>query len=526
MSDEQHTSWRDRFFGSGPAKEPAPEAPEARDDAQHSAELAPDEAEVAATSVAEHDEHQPLVEHDAEAHQSMAQQERQSTSDADRSADSPIEPTVIAPSTLRGPSHSAAHPDDTVRTDTARFDAHRDAATSSLERVDDPSADGARGDDAPTQAMPTEPPPLVEPRRPSFGLRRQAPVDAAAIDTTAVDAAADDTAAVDTGTDSGAKGWAAPAPALGGLAAAGATGAGASVARDERREREFVEPEPTQAIEQQRDDDSTRAIDTDPTRAIDTDSTRAIDTDSTTDTGGATRVLPTQEPAAETRPQRFGIVSDGDRAPSTIPVDDETASATAAGGTPIVLVEEPVPPRRKGARAVGFAVALLATLIFAILFAAAFFAVGYLFDRAFDPTETLQTLWLRPSFLLPVIVFFLAYWIVTLVVNRAGWWAHVLGAFIVALLVYVAHIGGAYMEAQGGWAGYTALPGIDAQALSQLLLAPLSVLAFVIAREVPVWVGGIVARRGRKAREWNRKAMDDFNAENAERLAMYERARG
>lgn len=135
-------------------------------------------------------------------------------------------------------------------------------------------------------------------------------------------------------------------------------------------------------------------------------------------------------------------------------------------------------------------------------------------------------MWLRPSFLLPVAVFFLAYWIVTLIVNRAGWWAHVLGAFIVALLVYAAHIGGAFMEEQGGWTGYTALPGIDPQSLGQLLLAPLSVLAFVIAREVPVWVGGIVARRGRKAREWNRQAMDEYNAENAERLAAYERARG
>ncbi len=492
MSDEQHTSWRDRFFGSGPADEPTPEVRDADADAssvaetpedtspQHSAELAPDDTEVAATSVDEHDGHQPLVEHDT-----------------DRAADSPIEPTVIAPSALRGPSHSAAHPDDTARTDVQR-DRHEDAASSSLERADgadtDPGTD-VRADGAPTQPLAsdaaTEPPALVEPRRPSFGLRRQA------------DATGDVQDADAPGSGAGL--------ALGGLAAAGAMGA-ASSRSDASSEREFVEPEPTQAIEQQRADDSTQAIDYGAHAEPDADA-------------GDTRVMDAQEPAAETKAQRFGIVRDEPRSASTIPVDDETASATAAGGTPIVLVEEPIPPRRKGARGVGFAVALLATIIFAALFAAAFFAVGYLFDRAFDATETLQTVWLRPSFLLPVIVFFLAYWIVTLVVNRAGWWAHVLGAFIVALLVYAAHIGGAYMEAQGGWAGYTALPGIDAQALSQLLLAPLSVLAFVLAREVPVWVGGIVARRGRKAREWNRQAMDDFNSENADRLAAYERAR-
>ncbi|MGM1028819.1 MAG: hypothetical protein ACQEWM_02965 [Actinomycetota bacterium] len=503
MSDEQPMSWRDRFFGSGPARDPQPEVPGAdaasdattADDAsaRHSAELAPDDTEVAATSVDEHDAHQPLVEHDTD--RSLAE------TDADRAADSPIEPTVIAPSTLRGPSHSAAHPDDTSRSD-VRHEVQDDAASSSLERADD----------APTQAIATEPaaapaaaepPPLVEPRRPSFGLRRQS--DAQDADASAVD---------------GGSGL-----ALGGLAAAGAMGATAAPRPDDRpdgrpdagsearAEREFVEPEPTQAIEQQRADDSTQVI----------DYGAHVDDDPDADAGD-TRVMDAQ-PTAETKAQRFGIVRDDARAPSTIPVDDETASATAAGGTPIVLVEEPVPPRRKGARAVGFAVALLATLIFAVLFAAAFFAVGYLFDRAFDATETLQSVWLRPSYLLPVIVFFLAYWIVTLVVNRAGWWAHVLGAFLVALLVYAAHIGGAYMEAQGGWAGYTALPGIDAQALGQLLLAPLSVLAFVIAREVPVWVGGIVARRGRRARDWNRQAMDDFNADNAERLAAYEQAR-
>jgi hypothetical protein len=479
MSDEQPTSWRDRFFG-GPGREPeraeGESGSEADPHSQHSAELAPDSAEAAATSVTEHDAHQPLVEHEPEAdtaaldtHDTGAAPRHAADASDDRVVDS-IAPTVIAPSTLRGPSHSAAHPDDMARTDSARSDSargaderHGEAATSSLEQAAESAAD--------------EPPALVEPRRPAFGLRRhteEAPVGDGTAGTT------------------GAAGLA---------AAAGATaGTGASA----RTEREFVEPEPTQAIEH---------------RGTDDEATRVIET---RDDATATRVLET--PAVEEPTRRFGIIRDEVPA-SSIPVDDETARA-AAGGTPIVLVEEPMPPRRKGARGVGFAVALLATLVFGLVFAAAFFAVGYLFDRRFDAVETLETLWLRPAYLLPVVVFFLAYWIVTLVVNRAGWWAHVLGAFLVALVVYLAHIGGAYMEAQGGWESYTALPGIDAEALGQLLLAPLSVLAFVIAREVPIWVGGIVSRRGRKAREYNRQALDDFNAENAERLAAYERARG
>ncbi|SFS03343.1 hypothetical protein SAMN04487783_0738 [Agrococcus baldri] len=504
MSDEQPTSWRDRFFGSTPAETPAADSADPAADEQaeaeqevtyDSAELAPDDAEVAAVSVGDHDEHQPLVEHDAEARQDPFDAEETAPAERERRApdngsgdDASIEPTVIAPSTLRGPSHSAAHPDDARGSVDA---AHGDAAESSLEQHPDTAGAHAVDDAAP--------PALVEPRRPSFGLRRRADGEPA-------------------GAGGGGDGAAAGA-AAGGLAVGGAAAASRAGERDAGAP-EFSEPAPTQAMDAQHaGDQPTQAMDAQPAGD---QPTQAMDAQQT-DTGTATRVLDAQtEPG---RTERFGIIRDEVPA-SSIPVDDETARAAAGGGTPIVLVEEPMPPRRKGARAVGFAVALLATLIFAIVFAAAYLAVGFLFDRDFALMETLQTVWLRPSYLLPVVIFFLAYWIVTLIVNRAGWWAHVLGAFIVALLVYAAHIGGAFMEEQGGWGGYTALPGIDPQALGQLLLAPLSVLAFVIAREVPVWVGGIVARRGRKAREWNRQSMDEFNAQNAERLDAYERARG
>ena len=119
MTDQQSTAWRDRFFGTAPLAEATPDerggAPADADvdasevSAAHSAELAPDSTEAATTTVDEHDEHQPLVEHEREPEADTAVLERPSVSD------SPIEPTVIAPSTLRGPSHSAAHPDDSAR---------------------------------------------------------------------------------------------------------------------------------------------------------------------------------------------------------------------------------------------------------------------------------------------------------------------------------------------------------------------------------------------------------------------------
>ncbi|WP_026374178.1 hypothetical protein [Agrococcus lahaulensis] len=475
MSDQQSTSWRDRFFGTAPLSEATPdERIEATGDADasevsaaHSAELAPDSTEAATATVDEHDEHQPLVEHEPEADTAVLERPAPS--------DSPIEPTVIAPSTLRGPSHSAAHPDDSARSTAAEV--HGEAASSSLEGE---------------PVEPAEPPALVEPRRPSFGLRRHG--------------------------DAGA-----PGASLAGLTEASVA---AGAASDDRDRREFVEPEPTQAIDaQRRDDDATRAMDTvdDPAvGATDDAPTRAMDAQA----DEPTQAL--EQPQLRDRSNRFGIVRDDvrDEVPASATGGDDATAGAAASGAPIVLVEEPVPPRRKGARGVGLAVVLLATLVFALLLAAAAFAVGYLFDRQFDAAATLQSLWLRPSYLLPVIVFFVGYLILSLIANRAGWWAHVLGGFVVALLTYAAHIAGAHMESEGGWGSFAAVAGIDAASLGQLLLAPLSVLAFVIAREVPIWVGGIQSRRGRRAREHNRQAMDEFNSEHAERLAAYERARG
>src|SRR5690606_6295090 len=138
-----------------------------------SAELAPDEAEVAAVSVQDHDEHQQLVEHDAQARRdpvaadesAPAEREARNASDSGSGDDASIEPTVIAPSTLRGPSHSAAHPDDARGSADA---AHGEAAESSLEQHPEAGAAGANAADG------AEPPALVEPRRPSFGLRRRA----------------------------------------------------------------------------------------------------------------------------------------------------------------------------------------------------------------------------------------------------------------------------------------------------------------------------------------------------------------
>lgn len=415
-------------------------------------------AEDASTSVTDYDAHQPLVDDgdaptqqlpaqgDAPAHATDGVAPADDGDDWQRSWDEAgggeIEPTVIAPSTLRGPSHDA------------------DAEHSSLEQpaaepddADPTTADAGASSGAVDSEAASAPPELVEPRRPSLSLRGEQRPDLA------------DTAPFAGLTDAEATQAAPTTPAA-------------------------DDPAPTQAqtalLPEQPGEPQFEVGETAPAAA----------------------------PATEQRTERLGSIA----------VDDETARE-AATGTPIVLVETATPPRKRGARGVGFVVVLLSTIVFAALLAAAFLAVQFLFDRDFVLQEALQSLWLRPSWLLPVAVFFVAYWLTTIIVNRAGWWAHVLGGFIVALLAYGAHIAGAYLETQTNVWDVTGLASLGVRDLGQLLLAPTAIVTFLIAREVPVWFGGIVARRGRRVKQRNREALQEYEAEQARRLEEYEATR-
>lgn len=213
-------------------------------------------------------------------------------------------------------------------------------------------------------------------------------------------------------------------------------------------------------------------------------------------------------------------------APATgsIHVDEATARA-AATGTPIVLVETPQPPKRRGARSVGFLVAILSTIVFGALLAGAILLIGFLFDRGFDLSDALVELWLQPTWLLPVVVFFVAYWLLTIIVNRAGWWAHVLGGFIVAVLTAAVAVIALRIEDAGGWSDWRDAFDGQPQSWVPFVLTPLVLATLVLAREVPIWLGGIVAKRGRIAKRRNAEEREAFERENEEKIAAYEASR-
>lgn len=198
---------------------------------------------------------------------------------------------------------------------------------------------------------------------------------------------------------------------------------------------------------------------------------------------------------------------------SAVPAHEpaEPAGATAAptsAATPherIVYVPAPQPPRTRGSRGFGIGVALASSLVFTIVYA----LLAALFIGIGGPTalaERVQVFAQTPSFWMPVIAFTLGYVLLVVIVNRAGWWAHVLGGFLVAALVYGVFILSTVLSAQA--------VGAAPQQLQQFLLLqvtnPLGWAAAIAAREVPIWVGGLVARHGRAAKAHNAAAREEY----------------
>lgn len=190
---------------------------------------------------------------------------------------------------------------------------------------------------------------------------------------------------------------------------------------------------------------------------------------------------------------------------------------SSAAGEPaqptVVFVTAPQPPKKRGARGVGALVAVFSTGVFAAVYAA-LVAVIAISVRGVSLQEVVSSL-SAAAYWLPVIVFFLSYLLLVVIVNRAGWWAHVLGGFIVAIVVWVGFVGAAIIAA-GAIGGSAA--EVSAIVLQQLT-NPLGFAAAIAAREVPIWVGGIVSRRGRTARARNVEARASYERELAEHRA-------
>lgn len=230
----------------------------------------------------------------------------------------------------------------------------------------------------------------------------------------------------------------------------------------------------------------------------------------------AEKPKPAKKPKAETAGVSTGSTTEGSTAEgSTAGVSTgSTTEGSEFAGREVVYVQAPIPPRLRGNRAIGSLLAVVGAAVFAALYAGigwVLIAVGLAAKGA-----TFQQFILSPEFLIPVPIFLVAFVILVLLVNRAGWAAHVFGSLLVGLAVYF------------GTAGIAALlftvSGSDVPSFGFLLSQPFIIVAALVAREVSIWVGLAISARGRRVKERNLQLVDEWEQEHAETKAQYERA--
>lgn len=201
----------------------------------------------------------------------------------------------------------------------------------------------------------------------------------------------------------------------------------------------------------------------------------------------ATRVVPAEPVASEP------VVAE----PAVVPVQQQP-----------IFVQAPEAPRERGNRGTAGAIGLLATVAFAVLYLAATLGLGAvagdvtaanLGDSALAPLTT----W---GFWVPVVVFFLGFWLLGAFINRGRWGLWVVFGIIVGVIAYGGHILGALLGAPF-WQ-LTASEGNEL--VSSQLFHPLAIAAFVFARELTIWFGAWVARSGARKTELNAEAQREY----------------
>lgn len=173
-----------------------------------------------------------------------------------------------------------------------------------------------------------------------------------------------------------------------------------------------------------------------------------------------------------------------------------------------IFVQAPEPPRPRSNRGAAGLIGLLAALCFGIVLLGVDLLLGLVLG-AVDGSRVLSwtleglTHW---SFWIPVIVFFLAFWILGAIINRGAWGHWVVWGLLVGVASYAGFLLGQLFQAPF-WQ-LTAREG--AELLQASVLAPLAIVSFVVGRELTIWFGAWVAARGRRVTEINEAAQREY----------------
>ncbi len=235
---------------------------------------------------------------------------------------------------------------------------------------------------------------------------------------------------------------------------------------------------------------------------------------------------PEAEPSAETT-SGSAATTVAPAVSETVVADDRTAVITPSEPTPPVaetervepvvapapapqpiFVQAPEAPRPRGNRGAAGLIGLLATVVFGLLYLAA--ALGLAAASGDVTVETLgsQALDAVTSwwFWVPVVVFFLAFWLLGAIINRGRWGRWVIFGLLVGAAAYGGHLLGQLFEAPF----WSLTPSQGAELIEGQVLAPLAIVAFILGREITIWFGAWVASRGARVTELNIEAQREY----------------
>ena len=222
-------------------------------------------------------------------------------------------------------------------------------------------------------------------------------------------------------------------------------------------------------------------------------------------------------PAAATgEVQAAGGASAAEPAPAAEPSEPVETPQPAPVAGQVVYVTAPVPPKPRGNRVIGSLLAVLGAVIFAGVYGIVAALIidlqsGDLFGPSFGSFLGSAFFWV------PGVVFLVGLVLLTLILNRAGWWAHVLGSLVLAIAVYFGMIGVLLLI------GNVFHGSPEPIAFAQLAVNPWVIAAAIVAREVSIWIGLAIAARGRRVKARNVESRAAFDREQEEKKAEYER---
>lgn len=205
----------------------------------------------------------------------------------------------------------------------------------------------------------------------------------------------------------------------------------------------------------------------------------------------------------------------GEVAPAAPPAE---AAASPMAGAQVVYVTAPVPPKRRSNRVVGVLLALLGAMLFALIYLGVVALMLSVFIAPDSVAEEIANFVSDASFWVPILFFALGFVLIVLMLNRAAWWLHVLGSILVALIVYFGSIGMLLLINNV----VVLSPAKASSAFSSLAVNPIIIAAALVAREVSIWVGFLIAVRGRRVTSRNAEERAAFDREQAEKKAELE----